>query len=229
MKKITIAIDGYSACGKSTLAKVLAKKLDYKYIDSGAMYRAVTYYALSNDITDQNGISISELENKLSNIQIDFIYDDVAKISFISLNGEIIEDQIRTMEVSSNVSIVAKSAKIRKKMVDLQREMSAQGGVVMDGRDIGTVVFPKAELKLFITANIDIRTQRRYDELNEKETSSLSEVKNNLLERDRIDTTREISPLVKADDAIEIDNSYLSKDEFFDLAFNYALKKIKNT
>jgi cytidylate kinase len=206
MKKITIAIDGYAACGKSTLAKKIAKKLGWIYVDSGAMYRAVTLYFLRKNVDLKNK---EDIETTLNEFFISF--DNVGRTI---LNGEIVESEIRDSKVSNFVSQVSAISEVRKKLVDLQREIGKEGGIVMDGRDIGTVVFPNAELKLFISADLEIRVERRFKELNGKITRE--EVRENLSERDWIDSTRSDSPLKKADDAIEIDNSYLNPEEQLD-------------
>lgn len=217
---MTIAIDGYSSCGKSTLAKALAKKLGFIYVDSGAMYRAVTYYFLKHDIAIH---SETDVMAALGNIQIDFEYVNGKNTCF--LNSEDIEAHIRSMRVSNNVSEVAAIGSVRSLLVKLQREIADCKSVVMDGRDIGTVVFPNADIKFFIIADREIRTRRRYDELikNGKEVS-LREVQLNLDHRDHIDTTRKISPLSKAEDAIEIDNTYLSREEQLELAITFINK-----
>ena len=214
MKKITIAIDGFSSCGKSTMAKDLAREIEYVYIDTGAMYRAVTLFALRNGLIDENGIRRQELEAKMGEIMITFVLDPLAGRPLTYLNGECVENEIRTMQVSSYVSPIATLDFVRRAMVDLQRLMGEAKGVVMDGRDIGTVVFPDAELKVFVTASPEIRAQRRYDELTAKgEKCNLEEILKNVQERDRIDSTREISPLRQADDAIVLDNSYMTIEE----------------
>ena len=214
MKKITIAIDGFSSCGKSTMAKDLAREIEYVYIDTGAMYRAVTLFALRNGLIDENGIKRQELEAKMGEIMITFVLDPLAGRPLTYLNGECVENEIRTMQVSSYVSPIATLDFVRRAMVDLQRLMGEAKGVVMDGRDIGTVVFPDAELKVFVTASPEIRAQRRYDELTAKgEKCDLEEILKNVQERDRIDSTREISPLRQADDAIVLDNSYMTIEE----------------
>lgn len=214
MKKITIAIDGFSSCGKSTMAKDLAREIEYVYIDTGAMYRAVTLFALRNGLIDENGIKRQELEAKMGEIMITFVLDPLAGRPLTYLNGECVENEIRTMQVSSYVSPIATLDFVRRAMVDLQRLMGEAKGVVMDGRDIGTVVFPDAELKVFVTASPEIRAQRRYDELTAKgEKCNLEEILKNVQERDRIDSTREISPLRQADDAIVLDNSYMTIEE----------------
>lgn len=213
MKDIIIAIDGFSSCGKSTLAKQLAKKLNYMYIDSGAMYRAITLFALNNKYVSENNLNKQELVSMLNHVNLRFEFDDNNSHITI-LNNSNVENEIRDIRVSSFVSLISKIPEVRKKMVALQREMGKNKRVVMDGRDIGTVVFPNAELKLFITADIEVRAKRRYAELKEKNLSaSLEEIKNNIAERDRIDQSRSESPLRKAKDAILIDNSNISKEK----------------
>lgn len=215
MRKITIAIDGFSSCGKSTMAKDLAKEIGYIYIDSGAMYRAVTLYCLRNNLfNDDGGIDAVALEKHIGDIKISFRLNDITSRPETLLNGENVETEIRTMEVSSKVSIVAALGFVREALVKLQQEMGKNKGIVMDGRDIGTVVFPDAELKIFVTASAEIRAKRRYDELTAKgQTVSYEEILANVVERDRIDQTREVSPLRKADDAIVLDNSDMSIPE----------------
>lgn len=215
MRKITIAIDGFSSCGKSTMAKDLAKEIGYIYIDSGAMYRAVTLYCLRNNLfNDDGGIDAVALEKHIGDIKISFRLNDITSIPETLLNGENVETEIRTMEVSSKVSIVAALGFVREALVKLQQEMGKNKGIVMDGRDIGTVVFPDAELKIFVIASAEIRAKRRYDELTAKgQTVSYEEILANVVERDRIDQTREVSPLRKADDAIVLDNSDMSIPE----------------
>ena len=211
MKKITIAIDGYSSCGKSTMAKDLAREIGYIYIDSGAMYRAVTLYCLDNGLFTDSGIREEELRNSLPDIRISFRLNPETQRPVTLLNGEEVEERIRTMEVSSHVSPVAALGFVREALVKQQQEMGRQKGIVMDGRDIGTVVFPDAELKIFVTASADIRARRRYDELKAKgEVASFEEVLENVKTRDHIDMTRVESPLRKADDALELDNSHLT-------------------
>ncbi|PLX09149.1 MAG: (d)CMP kinase [Marinilabiliales bacterium] len=228
-KKIKIAVDGYSSCGKSTLAKQLAKQLGYIYIDSGAMYRAVTLYALNNNIIGKDFFNIDELIKNLDKIKIHFEKDRLGNtITF--LNGKNVESTIRKIRVSSFVSQVSAIAEVRKQMVVLQRQLSENYGVVMDGRDIGTVVFPEAELKFFVTADVDVRTQRRYDELKEKNPDlNFDEVKKNLIQRDKLDKSRKESPLKQADDAILIDNTNLSREEQLNIALELALKKINGS
>ncbi len=214
MSKITIAIDGFSSCGKSTLAKSLAQKLDYNYIDTGAMYRAVTYYCINNGIIHQNDLNMDLLHKELSNIHVSFRHNTQTRVSETYLNGENVERDIRGMEVAQNVSRVSSVKEVREKMVALQRDMGKHKGVVMDGRDIGTHVFPFAELKLFMTADTDVRTQRRLNELSSKgEYYSFEEIKQNLIKRDYDDTHRKENPLVKAKDAIVLDNTDISKEE----------------
>ena len=219
--KITIAVDGFAACGKSTLAKGLAKELGYVYVDSGAMYRAVTLYILDNNIDINNE---EDIQNALKNIQIGFKNIDGNNHTF--LNGKDVEKEIREMRVSNFVSPVSAISSVRRFLVHRQKEMGKQKGIVMDGRDIGTVVFPDAELKMFMTASIEVRTERRVLELREKGITDLNyrEIEYNLLERDRIDSTRLDSPLTKADDAIEIDNSNLSVEDQLDLALDLVEK-----
>lgn len=215
MKKITIAIDGYSSCGKSTMAKDLAKKIGYIYVDTGAMYRSATFYALRNHLFNADGsIKEEELKAQMDKIKISFQLNKATGRPDTYLNGENIETEIRTMEVSSHVSIIAALPFVRTALVEQQQQMGAEKGIVMDGRDIGTVVFPHAELKVFVTASAEVRTQRRYDELKGKGMDAdFNEILKNVQERDYIDTHRETSPLRKADDAIELDNSNLTITE----------------
>ena len=214
MKKITIAIDGYSSCGKSTMAKDLAREIGYIYIDSGAMYRAVTLYCLENKLFSDDGIDTETLQKKLPEIKISFQLNPETQRPMTFLNGKNVEDKIRTMEVSSRVSPVAALGFVREALVKLQQEMGKEKGIVMDGRDIGTVVFPEAELKIFVTASAEIRAQRRYDELKAKgQEASFEEILANVKERDYIDQHREMSPLKQADDAVLLDNSHMTIDE----------------
>lgn len=214
MKKITIAIDGYSSCGKSTMAKDLARKIGYIYIDSGAMYRAVTLYSLENGFFTENAIDTALLKTAMPDIHISFELNPDTQRPQTFLNGRNVEDAIRTMEVSSHVSPVAALDFVREALVKQQQEMGKAKGIVMDGRDIGTVVFPDAELKIFVTASAEIRAQRRYDELKKKgQEASYEEILANVEERDRIDQTRKVSPLRRANDAILLDNSHMSIDE----------------
>ena len=215
MKKITIAIDGYSSCGKSTMAKNLAREIGYIYIDTGAMYRAVTLYALRRgQITVNRTVKSIELEREMPLITVSFTINRETGQPDTLLNGENVEQQIRTMEVSNNVSQIAALPFVREALVAQQQRMGANKGVVMDGRDIGTVVFPDAELKIFVTASAEVRAQRRFDELKAKGISAnYSDILKNVQERDYIDSHREVSPLRKAPDAIELDNSKLTIDQ----------------
>lgn len=213
-KKIVIAIDGHSSCGKSTMAKSLARKLGYIYIDSGAMYRAVTLYALRNGWIRNGNPDIEKIISGLKDIKITFSWNEETEKNTTFLNGENIEDEIRRLEVSQNVSPISTIAKVRHEMVKQQRENGKNKGIVMDGRDIGTVVFPDAELKIFMTASPEIRAQRRYLELKEKGMNDdFNDILKNVEERDKIDSTREVSPLKKADDALVLDNSNLTRQE----------------
>lgn len=216
MKKITIAIDGFSSTGKSTLAKQLAQHLGYVYVDTGAMYRAVTFFAMQNGYITKDFFDKQTLINSLPYIKLHFVFNPDLGFAEMYLNDVNIEKEIRTLEVSNFVSLVAEVSEVRAKLVEQQQEMGKEKGIVMDGRDIGTVVFPSAELKIFMTASAETRAQRRFDELQDKgQDVSFEEVLKNVEGRDYIDTHREDSPLRKADDAIEIDNSYLTKDEQF--------------
>ena len=213
MKKITIAIDGHSSCGKSTMAKDLAREIGYIYIDSGAMYRAVTYYCLQHDLFTEDNVKLAELQAAMPDIHISFRLNVEGRPETY-LNGVCIEKEIRGMAVSSRVSLIATVGFVREAMVALQQEMGKEKGIVMDGRDIGTTVFPDAELKIFVTASAEVRAQRRYDELKAKgEEASYESILENVKERDRIDSGRAISPLRKADDAIELDNSHMTIPE----------------
>lgn len=214
MKKITIAIDGHSSCGKSTMAKDLARELSYVYVDTGAMYRAVTLFCIQEGLFDNETIDTEALRSKMSEINISFQFNAEKGRPDTYLNNVCVEDRIRTMEVSGKVSIIAALDFVRHAMVAQQQEMGKGGGVVMDGRDIGTTVFPHAELKIFVTASAEVRAQRRYDELTAKgEKCDFQEILTNVQERDRIDSTREVSPLKKADDAITLDNSQMTIPE----------------
>ena len=212
MKKITIAIDGFSSCGKSTMAKDLAKEIGYIYVDTGAMYRSVTLFALRHNLFNADGtIRERELQEQMKDINISFQLNKTTGRPDTYLNGENVENDIRTMEVSSHVSPIATLAFVREALVAQQQRMGAEKGIVMDGRDIGTVVFPKAELKIFVTASAEVRAQRRYDELKAKGMDAdYADILKNVEERDYIDSHRATSPLRKADDAIELDNSNLT-------------------
>ena len=215
MKKITIAIDGFSSCGKSTMAKDLAKKLGYVYVDTGAMYRAVTLYAMRNGLFNADGsVKTADLERQMIKINITFKLNKTAERPDTYLNNELVENDIRTLEVSNHVSQIAAVPFIREAMVAQQQRMGKDKGVVMDGRDIGTTVFPEAELKVFVTASAEVRAQRRYDELKEKGMpADFNDILKNVQERDYIDSHREVSPLRKAPDAIELDNSHMTITE----------------
>ena len=227
MKKITIAIDGFSSTGKSTLAKQLAKELGYVYVDTGAMYRAVAYFAMQHNLVSETHLDKAGLIAQLSNINLRFQFNPTLGFAEMYLNNKNIETQIRTIEVSRMVSKVAEISEVRAKLVEQQQAMGKDKGIVMDGRDIGTVVFPDAELKLFMTASSKTRAQRRFDELVEKgQHMTFEDVLQNVEERDYIDTHREDSPLVKADDAIEIDNSSLSKKEQFEIVLQLVKEKL---
>lgn len=211
---IIIAIDGYSSTGKSTTAKAVAKALGYVYIDTGAMYRAVTYLALEKGYASTSGIEVKSLMKALRQSEIKFVYNPDLGFSEIYLNGKNIENEIRGIEIANWVSEVAKQPEVRTYLVNLQRKMGEQKGIVMDGRDIGTTVFPTAELKIFMTASEQVRAERRYKELQDKgDNSSFEEVLANIQHRDHIDTTRKESPLRKADDAIVIDNTHLTIEQ----------------
>lgn len=227
MKKITIAIDGYSSTGKSTLAKQLAQKLGYVFVDTGAMYRAVTWFALQNNFINQNQLHKDQLLDALEAIQLEFQFNDQLGYAEMYLNNQNIEKEIRSLEVSNFVSKIAEISEVRAKLVQQQQAMGINKGIVMDGRDIGTVVFPNADLKIFMTASAETRAQRRFDELSLKgDIVNYEEVLKNIQERDYIDTHRADSPLVIADDAIEIDNSYLSRDEQFQLVLELVEEQI---
>jgi cytidylate kinase len=227
-KKITIAIDGFSSTGKSTLAKQLAKHLGYVYVDTGAMYRAVTFFAMQNGYINADSFDKETLINSLSSIKLQFKFNSDLGFAEMYLNDVNVEKEIRTIEVSNFVSKVAEISEVRAKLVEQQKEMGKDKGIVMDGRDIGTVVFPDAELKIFMTAGADTRAQRRFDELQEKGDSvTYEEVLKNVEERDYIDTHRKDSPLVMADDAIEIDNSYLTREEQFKVVLDLVDEVVK--
>ena len=229
MKKITIAIDGHSSCGKSTMAKDLARRVGYIYVDTGAMYRSVTLYALRNHLFREDGtILVDELQHQMDNIHISFQLNPETGRPDTYLNGECVEQQIRSLEVSSHVSPIAALGFVREAMVAQQQEMGQGGGVVMDGRDIGTVVFPDAELKIFVTASAEVRAQRRYDELKEKGMpADYADILKNVQERDYIDSHREVSPLRQAPDALLLDNSTMTiaeQNEWLMQRFNEAVQ-----
>jgi cytidylate kinase len=226
-KKITIAIDGYSSTGKSTLAKQIAKELGYVYVDTGAMYRAIAYYAMKNNCISTSFFDKQTLIAKLPEINLKFKFNPSLGFAEMYLNDVNIENEIRSIEVSNFVSIVAEVSEIRSKLVQLQQEMGKNKGIVMDGRDIGTVVFPDAELKIFMTASPIIRAQRRFTELKEKGTTvSYEDVLKNVQERDYIDTHRQDSPLIKAENAIEIDNSNLTREQQFQQVMELVAAKL---
>ena len=212
MKKITVAIDGYSSCGKSTMAKDLAREVGYIYVDTGAMYRAVTLYAMRNGLFDEeDNLDTRRLEQEIDDIVITFVLNKATGRPDTCLNDEIVEDAIRTMDVSSRVSSVAALPFVRRAMVSRQQAMGACKGVVMDGRDIGTTVFPDAEMKVFVTASAEVRARRRYDELTAKGMAAdFDTIRRNIEERDRVDSRREVSPLRQAPDAVVLDNSLMT-------------------
>lgn len=215
-KNIVIAIDGHSSCGKSTVAKDLARALSIAYIDTGAMYRSVTLFALRNNLIDNDSLNVEALINALENVRITFNFNQETGRNETILNGENVEQQIRSLEVSKFVSRVSAVPQVRRKLVDLQRSMAAEQSVVMDGRDIGTVVFPDADLKIFMTASDEIRARRRYDELSAKgQQVEYQDILRNVRERDIADSTRAESPLRQADDALLLDNSNMTMDEQF--------------
>ena len=214
MKKIIIALDGHSSCGKSTMAKALAKKIGYIYVDTGAMYRTVTLFALRNNIFNGTELDAARLEALLPEVNVSFILDPETNLPLACLNGEVVEREIRTMEVSSRVSPIAALPFVRTMLTKMQQQMGEAKGIVMDGRDIGTAVFPQAELKIFVTASAEVRAQRRYDELTAKgESVTFEEILKNVQERDYIDSHREVAPLKQADDALVLDNSNMTREE----------------
>jgi cytidylate kinase len=227
-KKITIAIDGFSSTGKSTLAKQLARQLGYVYVDTGAMYRAVTLYAMQNGFISGDFFDKQALIDALDDITLQFLYNPELEFAEMYLNEENVEKQIRTLAVSQLVSLVAEVPQVRAKLVEQQKHMGERKGMVMDGRDIGTVVFPNAELKIFMNSSADVRAQRRFKELTELgQVVTYEEVFKNVIERDHIDTHREDSPLKKADDAIEMDNSAITKQEQLEKVLVIAKEIIK--
>jgi len=213
-KKLIIAIDGYSSCGKSTFAKAIAKELNYIYIDSGAMYRAVTLYCIRRGFVSDKKLNVEGIVSELKDMHIEFVYNpDISEYETF-LNSENVEKEIRGLEVSSQVSRISQIHQVRSRMVELQRQIGVLKGIVMDGRDIGTVVFPDAELKIFMTASVDIRAKRRYNELKSKGIDvEFAEIRNNIVARDITDENRDISPLRRADDALIIDNSRMTVEE----------------
>jgi len=229
MQNITIAIDGFSSTGKSTLAKQIAKELGYVYVDTGAMYRAVTLYALQNNFINENSFKVNDFVLELDKINLSFKFNKALGFSEMYLNDVNVEKEIRTLEVSSYVSKVSAVPEVRYQLVKQQQKMGVGKGIVMDGRDIGTVVFPQAELKIFMTASPEIRAQRRYDELIKRgDKVNFDEVLQNVQERDYIDSHREDSPLIKAQDAIEIDNSNLTLEEQFESIMNLVRMTLEN-
>lgn len=226
-KNIIIAIDGYSSSGKSTLAKEIAKILNYKYIDSGAMYRAVTLFALRYSLIENHKVNVEKLRDLMNEIHINFKFNPENKRQETYLNNENVEDEIRNMEVSNNVSFISKIGFVRKKMVRFQQEMGKEKGIVMDGRDIGTVVFPNAELKIFMNAKAEVRAQRRYLELKENNVDvSFEEILDNVKKRDHIDETRDESPLKRAHDSVELDNSNMNRQEQLDWIMGLVRERI---
>ncbi|MGE0076781.1 MAG: (d)CMP kinase [Bacteroidales bacterium] len=227
-KKIIIAIDGFSSCGKSTFAKQIAKKLNYLFIDSGAMYRAVTLAFAQKGIIEKGKVDPNKYKEILSNIEVGFSLNPEKNIYEITLDGKVVENEVRKPEIANLVSIVAAISEVRERMVELQRKLGENKGIVMDGRDIGTVVFPNAELKIFMTADPIIRAERRLKELIEKGIDiTMEEVLENIRERDHLDQTRDIAPLRKADDAIILDNSHMTVDEQMKWVENMVNEKIR--
>lgn len=223
VKRITIAIDGYSSCGKSTLAKQLASKLNYTYVDSGAMYRAITLYAIEKGLASKEHVQEQALIAELDNILVDLEYDSETQLVTTFLNGKNVEDEIRTMRVSEVVSHVSVIKEVRAKLRSMQQDLGRRGGVVMDGRDIGTAVFPNAELKIFMTASPEVRAMRRFNELKGKgKNVSLEEVRDNLVSRDLEDTSRKENPLIQAEDAVVLDNSDLTPEQQLELALGWV-------
>jgi cytidylate kinase len=225
---MVIAIDGYSSTGKSTLAKNLAKELGYVYVDTGSMYRAVALFAMRKGLIKNEGVDVEALINALDSVALDFVYNPDKGFSEIYLNGEKVEGLIRSLEVSNQVSQVARIPEVRKKLVMIQQSMVGDKGIVMDGRDIGTVVFPDADLKIFLTASPETRAQRRFKEMQDEDLDiTFQSVLQNVTQRDHMDTTRKDSPLVKADDAIVIDNSDMNVKETFEKAMNLVRKALE--
>jgi cytidylate kinase len=229
-KKIIIAIDGYSSCGKSTFARAIAKELNYIFIDSGAMYRTVTLYCMRRGFIRDDSMNLDGIRQELKDIHIEFVYNpDISEYETF-LNSENVEKEIRGLEVSGFVSSISKIPEVRARMVELQRQIGIFKGIVMDGRDIGTVVFPDADLKIFMTASVDIRAKRRYDELIGKGVKvDLDEIRKNIVARDITDENRDISPLRKADDAITLDNSRMTVNEQMEWVRQIIEKKINGS
>ena len=212
--RFNIAIDGYSSCGKSTIAKSIANKYNFRYIDSGAMYRAITLFFMREDVIKNKNINFDLLNQLIENVKVDFYFDTKTKSSKTLLNNQNVEDDIRNISVSENVSIVARIAKVRKKLIAIQQKIGESKNIVMDGRDIGTKVLPNAKIKLFVTADIEVRAQRRFTQLKKTALNvSFSKILKNLNDRDRFDISRKMNPLAKADDAILIDNTLMSLKE----------------
>ena len=228
MKKIIIALDGHSSCGKSTMAKALAKKIGYIYVDTGAMYRTVTLFALRNNVFNGTELDATKLEALLPQVNVSFVLDPETNLPLACLNGEVVEQEIRTMEVSSRVSPIAALPFVRTLLTKMQQQMGDAKGIVMDGRDIGTAVFPNAELKIFVTASAEVRAQRRYDELTAKgEDVTYEEILKNVQERDYIDSHREVAPLKQAADALVLDNSNMTREEQNEWLMNAYLKAVE--
>jgi cytidylate kinase len=228
MDKIIIAIDGYSSCGKSTMAKQIANQLNYIYVDTGAMYRAVTLYALRNNFISKTEFKKDELIADLSNIKVSFSYNTELNCSETFLNNENVEQEIRGIKVSNHVSKIAQVKEVRTKLIEIQRELGEKKGLVMDGRDIGSVVFPDAELKIFMTAHYKVRAKRRFEELQVKgDKITLEEVEENISSRDNDDTSRTENPLIQAEDAVVIDNSEITREEQLKIALELAKDRIK--
>jgi len=226
-KKLIIAIDGYSSCGKSTFARAIAKEINYIFIDSGAMYRAVTLYCMRRGFVNEGGVDRNGIISELNNMNIEFVYNpDIAEYETF-LNSENVEEEIRGIEVTSNVSSISKIYEVRARMVELQRQIGVFKGIVMDGRDIGTVVFPDANLKIFMTASVEVRAKRRYEEMVSKGMQAdLEEVRKNIVARDITDENRDISPLRRADDAIVLDNTRMTVAEQMAWVHDIIEKKI---
>jgi len=226
--RITIAIDGHSSAGKSTMAKALAKELNYVYIDTGAMYRGATLFAMKERLIINREVDVANFVNSLDRLFLSFRFNPQTECSEMHLSGVNIEKEIRTMEVARNVSLIARIPEMRKKLVAFQRRMAEGSGVVMDGRDIGTVVLPNAEVKFFMTADPEVRAWRRLKEMKDKgRATTYDEVLENVLERDRIDSQRAVAPLKQAEDAIVIDNSNLTMEEQYEFMLNVALKRME--